>query len=204
MSFEILLSPEVKTRQDLALLCNARKFWRVAEIGTDIGLYASQFLERWRGEYFFCVDPYSPYDEMTYDRTGDMLVAVQTLQRFHPKVKFIRAASPCAAKLLPEWIMLEFAYIDGCHEYEAVKADLQAWWDRLYNGPVILAGHDFDVGHLGVMRAVKEFCEEKQVTIYTTDESLPSWYCYKEPPEELIPIIEMQEQARACREIGIL
>jgi hypothetical protein len=51
---------------------------------------------------------------------------------------------------------------------------------------------------------VKEFCEEKQVTIYTTDESLPSWYCYKQEPERLLPIMEMQEQARACREIGIL
>lgn len=190
MPFEILTSPEIKTRQQLALLCNARKFWRAAEVGTDLGLFAKQFLSLWdpAGEYFFCVDAYEPYPEMEYDRIGDLIVAAQALQPFHPKVKFIRARSPQAANLLPTFIQLEFAYIDAAHDYWSVKADLQGWWDRLYNGPVILAGHDFDEGHPGVVQAVREFAEERELTVYLTDEGIPSWYCYKEPPSSLLKL----------------
>lgn len=183
---EILKSPEVRTRQELALLCNARKFWRAAEVGVDIGLYCQQFNERWRGEYYFAVDPFEPYEEMPYDRSGDLQMFIGAVQRFHPRVKLVRARSPEAAKLLPTWINLEFAYIDGSHVYENVIKDMFAWWDRLYDGETILAGHDFYSGHRGVMVAVEEFARARNRNVYLTDEEIPSWYMYKNEPKQLM------------------
>jgi len=38
---------------------------------------------------------------------------------------------------------LDFVFIDSCHDYEAVKADIQAWSKKIRPGGV-LAGHDYD------------------------------------------------------------
>lgn len=56
-----------------------------------------------------------------------------------------------------------FCFIDGSHEYEHVKKDIQAWYPKVKKGGII-AGHDFyginhpgyGKGHVGVFRAVDE------------------------------------------------
>jgi len=48
---------------------------------------------------------------------------------------------------------VDFCFIDACHRYEAVKADLAAWWPKIKPGGV-LAGHDLD--YEPVARAVTE------------------------------------------------
>lgn len=49
---------------------------------------------------------------------------------------------------------LDFIYIDGDHDYAAVSWDLD-WWGRLRSGGW-MAGHDYDIGHPGVRRALDE------------------------------------------------
>ena len=49
---------------------------------------------------------------------------------------------------------LDFVFIDGNHIYEAVKADINAWFPKIKKGGV-LAGHDYQFP--GVRRAVDEF-----------------------------------------------
>ena len=81
---------------------------------------------------------------------------------------------------------LDFVYIDGEHTYEAVRADLEAWWDRIGDHG-IMAGHDWtdQPVHAGVKRAVTEFAEARGLTVYLTTvpgyhrETCPSWYTYK-------------------------
>jgi predicted O-methyltransferase YrrM len=58
--------------------------------------------------------------------------------------------------------LLDFAFIDGDHRYEAVKADLAAWWPKIRNGGTLI-GHDYrkDVlGDIGVIEATNEFISE--------------------------------------------
>jgi predicted O-methyltransferase YrrM len=72
------------------------------------------------------------------------------------KIKVIRAESVQAAKMLQGMGMkFEMIFIDGAHEYEAVRDDLLAWMPLLAAGG-LLCGHDFDGGRAGVVRAVRE------------------------------------------------
>jgi predicted O-methyltransferase YrrM len=50
---------------------------------------------------------------------------------------------------------LDFCFIDGSHEYEDVKKDIQAYLKKVKKGG-ILAGHDYDSLWDGVIKAVDE------------------------------------------------
>jgi len=55
---------------------------------------------------------------------------------------------------------LDWVYIDGCHEYEAVLADLRFFLTRVKRGGLI-CGDDYDDKHYGMVnRAVAEFLEQ--------------------------------------------
>ena len=62
--------------------------------------------------------------------------------------------STLAANLF-EMASLDFVYIDACHDYRKVKNDICAWLPRVRSGGII-AGHDYDRHHGGVMKAVDE------------------------------------------------
>jgi len=70
-----------------------------------------------------------------------------------------RTSSVEAAKEFPD-NTLSAVFIDADHSYEAVKADLEAWYPKVKPGGLI-AGHDFDFEHPvsreGVIPAVREF-----------------------------------------------
>jgi hypothetical protein len=51
---------------------------------------------------------------------------------------------------------LTFVYVDADHAYEAVKADLKAWWPKVKPGGWI-GGDDYTYHHRGVIQAVDEF-----------------------------------------------
>lgn len=70
-----------------------------------------------------------------------------------PNVLAVRKDSVEAAKTLPD---ADMVFIDGGHDYEQVKADIQAWLPKTKR---IICGHDYsleDPGHAGVVRAVNE------------------------------------------------
>jgi predicted O-methyltransferase YrrM len=50
---------------------------------------------------------------------------------------------------------IDFAFIDGAHDYDSVRADLRAWWPRIRPGG-LLAGHDYTPHWPDVARAVHE------------------------------------------------
>lgn len=51
---------------------------------------------------------------------------------------------------------IDFVFIDAAHDYENVKADLNAWYPKLKRNGVI-AGHDYTETWSGVIQAVNEF-----------------------------------------------
>jgi hypothetical protein len=81
---------------------------------------------------------------------------------------------------------LDFVYLDADHTYEAVKADIAAWWPKVRVGGT-LGGHDY-IGierfgvTFGVIRAVDEFVASLGITerVHTTLDPYASWFVTKE------------------------
>lgn len=188
MPFAIEPSVEIAYRHDFALLCNARGYVDAVEVGVEQGVFAKAFLDRWDGSAMLLVDPYAPYRECPYDRTIDAMVAVQALAAHHGRFRFIREQSPEAIQSVLHFIRPPgFVYLDGSHEEADVMRDLKAWWEVLPDDG-LMAGHDFDDEHPGVMAAVEEFARERELVVRLTHEkdSPKSWYVYKCEPEKLI------------------
>lgn len=76
-------------------------------------------------------------------------------------VSFLQGESVEMAKLVAD-NCFDFVYIDADHTYEAVKADIAAWWPKVRVGGTI-GGHDYVKRTLpngvsfGVIQAVTEF-----------------------------------------------
>lgn len=192
--FSVELSREICSRDEFGLLCDWRALWRAVELGTDRGAFAKAFLDRWHGHTLWCIDSYASYAEMPWDRMPDMLFAANLLAGYIDRVRlvgttgqqFLQSVEGERVKNVDPTIdkfEVEFVYIDGAHRYEAVKADLEMWWEVLsWRG--ILAGHDYHPALPGVIRAVNEFAELHDLSVYlTSDDQFPSWYVYKTEPD---------------------
>ena len=51
---------------------------------------------------------------------------------------------------------IDFLFIDGDHNYEGIKSDLNLWYPKIKKGGII-AGHDYNEPSCGVKQAVDEF-----------------------------------------------
>jgi hypothetical protein len=178
-------SPEIWHRDDFPILCNWRKLFRAVEVGLDRGDYAERFLRWWQGHRYWGVDNYLPLAGLVRARSADLAFAATRLERFGERARIVLGDSVDVAAIV-EPGSFDWVYIDAGHDYENVRADLNAWWPVVSeNG--ILAGHDFTPQneHAGVIPAVTEFAEAHNLTIYTTSvagygqEVCPSWYIYK-------------------------
>lgn len=85
-------------------------------------------------------------------------------------VKAIRQDSVSAASRFDD-NSLDMVFLDGQHEYEAVKADIQAWLPKIKPGG-LLAGDDYHPSWPGVIQAVDELLPERTVT---------GWWQYRRP-----------------------
>lgn len=182
MPFSIERSPHIADRRDMGALANLIGAVDAVEVGVDTGDWAFHFLSTWRGRTLHLIDPYLPYEGMPWPRDADKLIAIARLARFGSRAKFIQHPSPQAVSLIPAKRAIPFVYIDGAHDCNSVSADIAAWWDRLATGGV-LAGHDYDPSHPGVMDAVDRFA--RNMTVYHTHETTepPSWYIFKPDAE---------------------
>lgn len=57
---------------------------------------------------------------------------------------------------------IDFCFIDGSHEYEDVKKDIEAWLPKVKKGG-ILSGHDYDESWQGVVKAVDELLGKENI-----------------------------------------
>jgi len=180
-----VLSPEISDRSEFSLLCNWRKLYRAVEVGVDRGVFSEEFMSRWRGHNYFGIDTYAEYPEFPWSRETDYLMAVSRYERSRINCKLVKAESVEVAKSIANYSggyfadikLIDFIYIDAAHDYESVKMDLDAWWPLVSECGVI-AGHDYDDDHSGVIQAVDEFFADKGV-VYITRDSPASWYVYR-------------------------
>lgn len=69
-------------------------------------------------------------------------------------------------------------YLDADHSYEAVIADMVAYWPKVRSGG-LLSGHDYLNTDTGVRRAVEWFAARFGLEVKVTSEQWPSWYIVK-------------------------
>ncbi len=153
-----------------------------AEVGSWHGDFAEKILAETRPKTLHLVDPWEHRDEDAYERAmfggsardgqSEMEAIYQgVLERFRTnieqgQVEVHRARSLDAARTFPDGA-LDWVYIDGDHTYEAVKADLEAYYRTIRPGG-LLAGDDYgDPGWWadGVTRAVDEFAADLELKI---------------------------------------
>ena len=156
---------------------------REALIGVEVGVWKADFayelMHRYSLSTLYLIDPYDNRG-MTDKRRPNAIkrIAHRRLKCFGRRCVFVEEASPEAARHFCT-NLFDFIYIDAAHDYQSVKADLMAWWPKLAYGG-IMAGHDYNNRHKGVVKAVNEFFGKKGTEIQTTIKDSPkSWWVMK-------------------------
>jgi Methyltransferase domain len=149
-----------------------------AEVGVWKGDGAAAILRHARPQKLYLLDPWEhqpQYDRALFGgRAGTQAamdaVHARVLDRFRREidagaVEVLRARSQDAESALAG-ARLDWAWIDGDHTYEAVKADLERF-SRIVKPGGCLAGDDYVLGWWGngVIRAVDEFVAEGRGTL---------------------------------------
>jgi len=75
----------------------------------------------------------------------------------YPNISIMKMPSLVAAK---EIAGADMVFIDGEHTYESIKADIEAWLPKAKR---VIAGHDYQPGFPGVIKAVNEIFGKVQV-----------------------------------------
>lgn len=156
----------------------------------EVGVYAGSFLKALAHcgpDLIVGVDRW--LSKGTPGQTGMLTTQVQ-LDRFYLKlhqwamdqvfdVKLIKGLSLEAVTQFD--CEFDCIYIDADHTYEAVSADLAAWWPKLKPGG-IFGGHDYfehinrQGAPFGLIRAVNEFMEAKGLQLWVRRKS---WFTIK-------------------------
>jgi SAM-dependent methyltransferase len=148
----------------------------VAEIGVDMGHYASAILGVWNGKVYHAVDLWTKQDPRIYIETHFDHEAsfnrASELAHNDKRVELIRLHSVTASALF-ENNRLDWVWIDANHEYRPVMDDMNAWYRTVKPGG-IFSGHDYYSP--GVRRAVNEWMNMNKVRfVYSAD----SWWSVK-------------------------
>ena len=150
-----------------------------AEIGVRSGENMLAMLQEMNLRALFLVDPYLPYDDGGCYQTKEMqdINRANMLYRasgYFERIVLFFQKSHQAVRLIPDKYF-DYVYIDGSHDYEDVKLDLELWLNKIKEGG-ILAGHDYNsiVAWPGVTKAIDEFVKKRNLTIVDCKDS--DWY----------------------------
>jgi hypothetical protein len=139
------------------------------EIGAAEGVNAKHILKNLDIEKLYLIDPYEPYTENLHIFKNHVNGEKKLLKRLKPykgKIVLITHDSESVALMIPD--NLDFVYIDGNHDYEYVKKDIELYYPKIKKGG-ILSGHNFAVSWLGVYIAVVEFILKNNLRLYAKD-----------------------------------
>jgi hypothetical protein len=172
----------LRTREDFPAFFTFRQYKAGVEVGVLRGDYAECLSKGWNGKLYL-VDAWKHLENYKDVSNGDDITHEANYQfvkqRFagNPNVVIMRNLSIEAAARFHTG-SLDWVYLDANHSYEAVKADLEAWYPKVRIGGII-AGHDYIdapnhvAGNFGVRSAVREFFAGGNIHEY------PDWWVIK-------------------------
>lgn len=160
-------------------------------IGIEIGVLAGEnsleMFENLNIKKLYLIDPYSSYSdykETEMDARGQKSLnkyeqsARNRLNKYKDKIVWVKKFSSDAWKDIKEEV--DFVYIDGNHQYEYVKKDIETYYPLVKKGGVF-GGHDYNtflpmeksMQDYGVVEAVTEFLkglkQKRKLWFYESD-----------------------------------
>lgn len=157
---------------------------KVAEIGVLKGKHARTLQNQLSIKKMYLIDPYDAYPDYDEEKSSEEKLgraknaARNKLQEFENLV-WIEQYSQDAVEQVE--CPLDYVYVDGNHEYQYVKKDIEEYYRLLKPGGII-AGHDFSGSWPGVVEAVTEFAKEENVEFHLEDFGT-DWFI-KKPDEK--------------------
>ncbi|KAF4747636.1 hypothetical protein FOZ63_031629 [Perkinsus olseni] len=132
----------------------------VVEIGVFSGHFSDFVLGALPNVTLIGIDPYYG-DDGTFPpelaHLDPVMVYEQTKERYSKygeRAKLWATTSKEASRVIPDE-SVDLIFIDGCHEYDCVREDIDLWLPKLRPGG-IMSGHDFSDKWPGVVRRVNE------------------------------------------------
>lgn len=179
--------------QDIPGWCNFRDFYAeiakwISDGGTwvELGVYWGQSfsyglvecMNQGKKIDFVAVDAFPWTDEWgktTLDRFLEHMAPLDG------HFRYIKSGSDAAASQFADK-SVDFVFIDANHEYQFVKDDINAWLPKIKPGGII-AGHDYNAEHPGVLQAVPEIFGDRVIPIPSDDndgtDATPNFYSWK-------------------------
>ena len=159
-------------RSDLYKFMATMGFKLGAEVGVSRGTNARTMLDLIPDLHLILVDPWCAYNRLSDEKAkGRYDRCVKRLEGRN--VEYIIRDSMGALEEIPDG-SLDFVYIDGLHEFDAVITDIIGWIPKVKKGGIV-AGHDYyEFYQSGVIEAVKA---------YTCAHNIQSWYVTKTEKE---------------------
>jgi len=141
------------------------------EIGTHAGNNAISIFENVSILKLYLIDPYEEYYENGIDMRSvfntDITVvckeAKELLKDYKDKIVWIKKESSDALADVPDNV--DFIYIDGNHQSDYVRQDIDNYYPKIKNGGVI-AGHDFSFG--SVRLEVEDFAYVNDLEVHSS------------------------------------
>ena len=157
-------------RDVLAALFAEAGFASGVEVGVAHGDYSLVLCQAIPGLRLLCVDPWTAYQSGSVDKLDAASAVVQRQEaqrRLAPYTVVFQTTTSAQAVLTVPVHSLDFAVLDGDHEFDGAMCDLIAWSARVRVGGIV-AVHDYDVAYrVGVMEAVNA---------YTRAHAIGRWY----------------------------
>lgn len=139
----------------------------------EIGVYDGNFSERiekiCKPQKLYLVDPWEELKERSekkytqgyQDKRYDIVINKFNKQISSGKVIIVEQKSDKAALNFKDYFF-DFIYIDGDHDYEQVKKDINNYYPKVKQGG-FLCGDDYQIK--SVCQAVDEFAKEKNIEV---------------------------------------
>ena len=135
------------------------------EVGVYKGVHAREMLRYLHIDTLYLIDPWENYElyhtkKENLSKIGDN--TLKLLNKWKDSIVILREFSNTAVSKL-RGLTFDYIYIDGNHDYEFVKLDIEQYYPLVKEGG-ILGGDDID--RTGVLRAVCEFATKNNIKIY--------------------------------------
>jgi len=154
------------------------------EIGVKSGRHARLMLENLDIKKLYLIDPWDFFPERFVlegrARKGQFHFCAKQLSPWNEKIKYYTEFSEDAYKHFKNE-SLDFVYIDGNHDYEFIKRDIELYWSKLKVGG-LMAGHDFMEKWQGVIDAVNDSFGDNYETGQTIEKKRNNveWWIWKQ------------------------